>query len=129
MRVRSVDGARRYDKRQALISLMFLTKKSSGEIKAHGCADGRKQREHIAKDEATAPTVSTDALFITLVISAHEQHNVASADIPGAFLHADNDERVTMRLDGILAEMMVKLHPLYTAHLSRRRTWKTCSLR
>lgn len=101
----------RYDKRQALISLMFLTKKSSGEIKAHGCADGRKQREHIAKDEATAPTVSTDALFITLVISAHEQHNVASADIPGAFLHADNDERVTMRLDGILAEIMVKIAP------------------
>lgn len=86
----------RDNKRQVKTSLMFLTKKCSGEIKARGCADGRKQCEHIVKDKATAPTVSTDVLFITMVISAHEWRDVASADIPGAFLHAENDERVTM---------------------------------
>ena len=90
---------------------MFLTEKCSGEIKARGCADGQKQQEHIAKEESTTPTVSTDALFITSVIAAHEQRDVASADIPGAFLHAENDECVTMRLDGVLAKMMVKIAP------------------
>lgn len=55
--------------------------------------------------------MSTDALFITSVITAHERWNVASTDIHGAFLHANNDERVTMRLNGILAKMMVKIAP------------------
>lgn len=90
---------------------MFLIKKCSREIKTRGCADGQKQREHIAKEESTAPTVSTDALFITSVISAHECHDIASANIPRTFLHADNDEYVTMCLDGILAKMMVKIAP------------------
>jgi len=30
-------------------------------------------------------------------------------DIPGAFLQADNPDFVLMRLDGILAELMVKI--------------------
>jgi hypothetical protein len=34
----------RDDRRKALSSLMFLTEKRSGEVKARGCADGSKQR-------------------------------------------------------------------------------------
>lgn len=90
---------------------MFLTEKRSGEIKARGCADGCKQREHIAKEETAAPTISTDALFITSIILAHERGDVASADIPGAFLHATNDDKVTMCLNGLLAKMIVKIAP------------------
>ena len=37
--------------------------------------------------------------------------NIAMWDIPGAFLHADNPDSVIMQLDGILAEMMVKIAP------------------
>lgn len=95
----------------ALASLLFLTEKRNGDIKARGCADGRKQREHIAKEESTSPTVSTDALFITSTIAAHERRDVASTDIPGAFLHADTDQYVLMRLDGVLAELMVQVAP------------------
>jgi hypothetical protein len=90
---------------------MFLTKKRSGEVKARGCADGSKQREHIAKDEATAPTVTSDAIFIQSTIFAHEGRDVATCDIPGAFLQVDNPDYVLMRLDGILAELMVTIAP------------------
>ena len=65
---------------------MFLTEKHSGKIKARGCADGSKQREHIAKDKATAPTVSLDAIFIQATIFAHEGCGVGTCNIPGAFL-------------------------------------------
>ncbi len=55
------------------------------------------------------PTVSTEAVFITAVIDAHEEHDIACFDIPGAFLHADLDEDITMILKGRLAELIVKV--------------------
>jgi hypothetical protein len=90
---------------------MFLTQKRTGEIKARGCANGSTQRDHIAKEEATAPTVTSDAIFIQSTIFAHERRDVATCDIPGAFLHADNPDYVVMRLDGILAELLVQVAP------------------
>jgi hypothetical protein len=99
------------DRCNSLASLMFLTKKRTGKVKASGCANGSKQRDHIAKDEATAPTVSSDAIFIQGTIFAHEGRNVATRNIPGAFLQADNPDYVLMRLDGILAELMVTIAP------------------
>jgi hypothetical protein len=90
---------------------MFLTEKCSGDINACSCADGSNQCEHIAKDKATSPTVSSDAIFIQATIFANEGHDVATCNIPGAFLHADNPEFFLMRLDGILAKLMVTIAP------------------
>jgi hypothetical protein len=78
--------------RKALTSLMFLTEKHSGKIKARACSNGSTQRDHIAKEEATALTVTSEAIFIQDTIFAHEQRNVATCDIPGAFLRADNPD-------------------------------------
>jgi hypothetical protein len=77
--------------------------------KARACANGSTQRTHIAKEEATAPTVTSEAIFIQGTIFAHEKRDVATCDIPGAFLQADNPDYVLMRLDGILAELMVQV--------------------
>jgi hypothetical protein len=101
----------REDRHNALSSLMFLTEKHSGEIKAQGCANSSKQHKHIAKEEATAPTVTSEAIFIQGTIYAHEKRHVATCDIPGAFLQADNSDFVLMHLDGILAELMVTIAP------------------
>ena len=45
------------DKKKALSSLIFLKEKKSRVIKACSCANMNPQREHIAKEEAVAPTV------------------------------------------------------------------------
>ncbi len=90
---------------------MFLTEKQTGEVKARACANGSVQREHVAKEEAAAPTVSSEAIFIQGTIFAHENHDVATCNIPGSFLQADNPDWVLMRLDGIIAELMVKVAP------------------
>ncbi len=67
----------------------------------------------------TAPTVSSEAIFIQFTIFAHKRRDVASCDIPGAFLQADNPDFVLMRLDGILAELMVKVAPkLYCKYIT-----------
>lgn len=47
---------------------MFLKRKRCGKIKGHGCADGHKQRAYTNKSDSTAPTVSTEAVFLTAVI-------------------------------------------------------------
>jgi hypothetical protein len=99
------------NKHNALASLMFLTEKQSGVIKARGCADGSKQRDHITKEEATASNVTLDTIFLQATIFAHKKRKVASCDIPGAFLQANNLDYVLMRLDGILAELMVTVAP------------------
>jgi hypothetical protein len=58
-----------------------------------------------------APTVTSEAIFIQGTIFAHENRDVATCNIPGAFLQADNPDYVLMRLDGILAELMVQVAP------------------
>ncbi len=99
------------DKKKVLASLIFLKEKRNGDIKDRSCANGSKQREHIAKEEAAAPTVALESIFITAAIDAKEHQKVVTIDIPGAFLHADNEDYVIMKMVGTLAELMVKMKP------------------
>jgi hypothetical protein len=112
-----------------LDSLIFLVEKRSGEVKARGCANGSKQRSYIKKEDAASPTVSTDSIFITAAIEAHEQRDVALVDIPGAYLHAETDENVMMCFKGVLAELLVKIDPDCTGSTSpaRRRVRRYCT--
>ena len=60
----------------------------------------------MTKEEAMLPTFMMDAIFITNVINAKEDREVA-------FLHADKEEDMIMFIKGILAEliMMVASQP------------------
>ncbi len=60
------------DKKKVLSSLIFLKEKKDGNIKARLCANGNPQREHNAKEEAAAPTVALESVFITSTIDAIE---------------------------------------------------------
>jgi hypothetical protein len=93
------------------LSLIFLKEKKDGNIKARLCANGNPQREHIAKEEAAAPSVMLESVFITSTIDAKESRKVVAIDIPGAFLHANNDDYVIMKMVGTLAGLMVKTNP------------------
>ena len=90
---------------------MFLKQKRSRRIKGRGCADGRKQREFITKEESSAPTISTEALFLTCIIDALGKREVATTDIPGASMQADMDEIVNMKIEGKMAQLMTKIDP------------------
>ena len=96
-------------RKEALAYLMFLKRKRCGKVKGRGCADGRKQRAYIAKEEATAPTVSTEAVFLTAIIDALENREVAVLDVPGAFMQADIDELVHVRFTGEMVNMLLHI--------------------
>jgi Reverse transcriptase (RNA-dependent DNA polymerase) len=108
---KNADTLSRGEKKAALEYLMFLKKKRCGRIKGRGCADGRKQRAYTSKEDASSPTVSIEALLLSCVIDAKEKRDVATVDIPGAFMQADMDELVHMRLEGTMAELLVQLDP------------------
>ena len=65
----------------------------------------------MAKEEAAAPTVALESVFVTATINAKGKREVVTIDIPGPFLHADNDDYVIMKMNGSLAELMVKTDP------------------
>ena len=102
---------------------MFLKEKRDISVMAQMCADGCKQKDSTwSKQDTTSPTVATELVFIIAAIDAHKQHNVAYFDIPGAFLHADVDEDITMVLKDRLAELMVQVAPnLYRNYITVNR--------
>ena len=50
--------------------------KRSGEVKGRGSADGRPQRDHMPKDENSAPSVSIEALMLSCMIDAMKKRVV-----------------------------------------------------
>ena len=111
-------------KRNALPYLMFLKEKRTGQIKGRGCADGRKQRESLSKEEVSSPTVAVEFVMISCTIDAHEERDVAVVDVPGAFMQADMEDTVYMRIDGAMAELLIQLDPDYYNQFAERHNGK-----
>ena len=81
-----------------LIKKKGTTLKSIQISKGQSCVNGRPRWPLYAKEERASPTVSLDAFILTLTIDAKEKHDVASADIVGAYLHTKMDELVIMQI-------------------------------
>eukprot|EP00957_Ditylum_brightwellii_P028037 2117083-Ditylum_brightwellii.AAC.1 len=101
-----VKSLTRDQKISALRYLMFLKEKRSGEVKGRGCTDRRKQWVYKTKDKTHAPTVSTEAIFITAIFDAMEGRDVAVIDIPGAFMQANINELIHVKLEGELVDLI-----------------------
>ena len=101
------------EKKKALESLLFITEKRNGDIKARKVSDDSKHRTYNRYDKAdgSSPTVTTESIFFTGVVDAREGRAVAVLDAANAFLHAQNDERFLMLLRGKISEMMVRIYP------------------
>jgi hypothetical protein len=99
------------ERKGALRYLMFLKEKRCGTIKGRGCTDGRPQRDYMSKKETSSPRVATEALILSCVIDAVEGRDVATCDIPGAFMQSDMKGKVVMKLEDVMAEIIVKIDP------------------
>jgi len=72
----------------------------------------------VSKDAKTAPTVSTEALFLSCIIDAMEGRDIATVNIPGAFMQADMDELVFVKIGGTMLDALVQLTPsIYQSHV------------
>lgn len=82
----------------------MIKEKRYGRIKGQTVADGRAQRDLCTREETSLPTVSTDALMLSILIDTKERRDVATADviswrIPTCRhgLHADMDDFTLLR--------------------------------
>ena len=108
-------------KKEALAYLVFLKWKQCRKIKGHGCADGRKQRAHIAHEDATSPTVATESVFLMAMIDALEGQDIAIIDVPGAFMQADMDELVHVRFTGKMVDLLLEVnHDMYAPYVTHK---------
>ena len=61
--------------------------------------------------DAVSPTVATESVLITGGIDTKEGRDVATMDLPGAYLWADQDELLYMVLRGQLEELVLLVAP------------------
>jgi hypothetical protein len=107
------------EKRRALESLIFLSEKKDGSIKARHCANGSTQREYMQREEVASPTVNTESTMLTAVIEAEEGRDVATCDIPNAFIQTEVDDvdgqgnRTILKIRGVLVGLLCQMDPIY----------------
>jgi hypothetical protein len=98
---------------------MFLKRKWCGKVNGRGCADGRKQRRYTDRADAASPTVATEVVFLTAIINALENCDIAVIGIPGAFMQVDLDDKtIHVCLTGKMVELLLEIdHELYEPYL------------
>ena len=86
-------------------------------------AGGNKQRNFISKEEASSPTVATEAVMLTALIEAQENRDVAVIDIPNAFIQTkveDEKDMVTIRVREELVKALLDIAPkVYKPHVTK----------
>ncbi len=101
------------EKREALRAISVIKEKRCGKIKGRTVADGRKQKNLYTKEETSSPTVSTDALMMSITIDAMEHRDVATADVAGAYLKADMEDFTLLRMEGESVDIMCDVNKEY----------------
>ena len=64
--------------------LTLIKKKRCGKVKGRVCANGRRQRLYIRREDVSSPTVQLESLMATLLVDGYEKRAVATADVTGA---------------------------------------------
>ena len=71
---------------RALKYLMYLKEKRDGKVRGRECANRPSQRLYINKTKTSSPTAALTAIVLTCMIDVFKKREVATVDIPDAFL-------------------------------------------
>ena len=116
----SPDSITEKEEKEALEAVNLIKEKRNGDVKGRTCADGSRQRRFLGfYDSVASPTVSLEALILTLIMDAYEDRTVAVFDVPGAYLHANMPEgkRIIMKLRGQFVDLMCEANPKYSSYV------------
>ena len=105
-----------YEQRRSILAYLMFLKLNSDEvtINSRGCADGRKQRYWLSKEDKSSPTVSTEGIMLLCMIDATEGRAAATSDIPGAFLQTDYDKvDIHIKLQWDMVTLLEDIDPEY----------------
>ena len=109
------------ERKRAMESLIFLTEKQDGTVKAQTCANGSTQRAYIPREEVTSPTAATEAILISGVIDDKQKRDVITLDVPNAFVQTPipkSGEKIIMKIRGRLVDILTEICPgVYDDHM------------
>jgi hypothetical protein len=115
------------DERRGVIpSKMFLKDKYKADgtfdkIKARLVAGGHRQdRGNYTEDQISSPTVNLTHAFIVGTIAAEENRKVVTADIGTAYPNAWMKQRVLMRINKEVTELLVGIYPHLNTYLNNK---------
>jgi hypothetical protein len=101
-------------RKKVLESHIFVEMKQDGILKAQQVVGGNEQRGYMMKEDASSPTVSSEAVMLTCIVDANENRDVAIVDIPNAFVQTvveDKKDRAFICIRGPLVNIMVTIAP------------------
>ena len=105
------------ERSKAQEALMFLTKKRDKSIKGRMVYNGKPTRLWLSREDSASPTVANESLLLTATIDAKENRDIMTNDLPNAFIQTlipepkEGEERVIMKITGVLVDMLTKLAP------------------
>ncbi|MBS0645922.1 MAG: hypothetical protein JSR97_04975 [Verrucomicrobia bacterium] len=102
-------------KLRILRSIMLVKRKRNNTLKSRFLADGSKQLRSLSQVDPSSPTVSIESLFIQSAIDAMEKRFHATIDVEGAYLHCPMKEVVMIRVEKVIADILIKIDPKYGA--------------
>ena len=101
---------------------MFLKDKRDGAIKGRAVTGGNKQRDYIFKEDASSPTVATEAVLLSCITDAEEERDVAVIDILNALIQMqveDEKDMAFIKICGVLVDILVEIAPnVYKLHVT-----------
>ena len=113
---------------KALRIINLIKEKRNGRLKGRSVADGCPQHMSYTKDKTSSPTTTPESVLLTALIDAVEERHVVVADITGAYLNADMDDFVLIRLSGDDVGMMCNANPTYERFVTKVHGQKTLFL-
>ena len=73
----------------------------------------------MSREDVSSPTVATESTMLTAVVEAQEGRDVATCDIPNAFVQTDVEKvdkhgnRTIMKIRGVLVDILCEIDPIY----------------
>jgi len=116
-------------KQEALRAINLIKEKRDNSLKGRSCADGSTQRGKYPKEQTASPTMSNDALMLSIMVDSLEERDVATADVVGAYLLADMDEYTLLKLTGEAVDILCKVNPRYKQFVTIERGQRVLYLR
>ena len=75
----------------------------------------------MSREDVSSPTVSTESVLLTATIDAEEGRDVATADVPNAFIQTaledSNAERTIMKIRGPAVKILSEIDPIYKPYI------------
>ncbi len=98
--------------KKMLESYIFIERKRDGILKAQQVAGGNKQQGYFTKEDASSLTVSLEAVLLMCKVDANKNRDVATVDIPNAFVQTiveDEKDMALICIRGPLVDILVSI--------------------